>query len=236
MRTEGILYDVSMVIVDGLTTQGLDFLQRYKSNIDIGKLVLYIPDTRASVKLSTNAHCLLSDTTVAVRAVTNVAIPARCEQQILAKVDSVILDRTQTWLIEHSLPACSKLIVARALVSSGPDQSVVVSVMNPSNEPVTLSQGTVLARVQTINDEDNQMSIATIQSEDISPQKYKLLEEMVAVAGGLSKEQRNALFALVLSYEDIFAMDSSDLGYTTIVQHSINTGAPTTSTFTPTLS
>ena len=82
--------------------------------------------------------------------------------------------------------------------------------MNPSNEPVTLSQGTVLARAQTINDEDNQMSFATIQPEDISPQKYKLLEEMVAVADGLSKEQRNALFALVLSYEDIFAMDSSD--------------------------
>jgi len=40
----------------------------------------------------------------------------------------------------------------------------------------------------------------------------------------LTEVQRHQLFALLLEYADVFATDSGDLGSTTCVQHSIETG------------
>ncbi len=41
---------------------------------------------------------------------------------------------------------------------------------------------------------------------------------------GLSEDQRGKFLSLVTAYEDIFAMDSSDLGKSGLLEHAIDTG------------
>ena len=55
--------------------------------------------------------------------------------------------------------------------------------------------------------------------------KHQLLWDMVLRADGLCDEERDALFAMLMSYKDVFATNLSDLGHTTIIQHSIHTGS-----------
>ena len=46
-------------------------------------------------------------------------------------------------------------------------------------------------------------------------------------SGASSQEQKEEFFALLLQYEDIFAMFSSDLGPTSKLNHFISTGSDT---------
>ena len=48
---------------------------------------------------------------------------------------------------------------------------------------------------------------------------------MVQRADGLKDEEAQELFQLLLSFEDVFATDSDDLGRTNLVKHTIDTGS-----------
>lgn len=57
------------------------------------------------------------------------------------------------------------------------------------------------------------------------PQRYhKLLEALNLPACELNAEDMGKLEALLLDFSDVFALNDSELGRTSIVRHSIDTG------------
>ena len=104
---------------------------------------------------------------------------------------------------------------------------IVNSVINVTNEPLTLRQGSLVAKLQCIKDDNIQVAAAISDCEPISEHKKQLLWGLVLKIEGLSEKVRDTLFSLLLSYEDIFSSDSSDLGKTGTVHYTINTGIAT---------
>ena len=240
LHIQGTTFEATVVIAKGLTAEGilgLNFLQQYGCTIDVERRFLSFGGTDLCVQLSIGKRHAppVQDQSplklVAVVAQT-IVIPPHCEQEILVRADFPVQsgEEAQTWLLEHDLPEKSRVIVARTVVSSrGPDEAVVIRVMNSGNEPSTLPTGMKVAQLQSLDVDAISVSTAVDEllsvNPSISESKRQLLWDMVLRADGLSDEERDALFAMLMSYEDVFATNSSDLGHTTIIQYSIHTGS-----------
>ena len=216
--------ECDLLVVDGLTTDGilgLDFLRRHQCVIDFQLKTLNFTGTPISIPLAP-IPVLAAHVSVNAVATVTTTIPAYTEQLITLTANT---ERSGTWLLEQNLPRSSRLQVARAIVDS--EINIVTSVINVTNEPLTLRQGSLVAKLQCIKDDDIQVAAAISDCEPITEHKKQLLWGLVLKTEGLSDKERDTLFSLLLSYEDIFASDSSDLGQTGAVRHTINTGIAT---------
>ena len=122
------------------------------------------------------------------------------------------------------------MAVARSVVSLGEcDRRVpiITRVINPSDNPVTLRKDTVIASMQQLDDDAIKVFSTVEQppSYSISQKKYDMLWDIVQRADDLTKSEGETLFSLLLSFEDVFATDSGDLGHATVVKHTIDTGS-----------
>ena len=155
-------------------------------------------------------------------------VPAWSEMEVLAKADPDGLTATgQTWLLEGSLPVRSRAVVARSLVTiSDSSQTVVVRVVNPSDQPISLHHGSKVAILQEVSDSDIQVAATAIglPASETSEAKRHMLWELSQKSDGLTDPEKQCLFELLLAHEDIFATDSTDLGRTGIVKHKVDTG------------
>ena len=99
--------------------------------------------------------------------------------------------------------------------------------INPSDNPVTLRKDTVIASMQQLDDDAIKVFSTAEQppSYSISQKKYDMLWDIVQRADDLTKSEGDTLFSLLLSFEDVFATDSRDLGHTTVIKHTIDTGS-----------
>ena len=62
-------------------------------------------------------------------------------------------------------------------------------------------------------------------AQQIPEAKHHSLWEMAQKADSLSDSEKQTLYETLMSYEDVFAADSSDLGRTGLFHHSVNTGS-----------
>lgn len=233
----GTGFEVTVIVVDGVAAEGilgLDFLQLHQCSIDIDKRLLYLQN--ASIQVQLDSRKPRGGSTGATGPITAVVaettiVPARSELEVLATAKGAANVGQSTWLLEHSLPEQSKVVVARSIVSleesDGQTTQVVVRLINPSNEIVTLRKDTKVASLQMISDSDVQVLSAVDKPclNDISQQKRNMLWDVVQRTDGLSESEKDSLFMLLMTYEDVFATDSTDMGHTTVIKHTIDTGA-----------
>ena len=226
----GSHFTASIIVVDGLTADailGLDFLKKYNCTIDIGQKSLFLNNGELTVHLmgsdedasaTTPIHAVLHETIV---------LPAKSEAELSTKIDHPIYS-TPLVLVENALLNKSRALVARA-VASPVDQNLIVRVINPTPDPVTLHRGTKIATLEHLQDTD--IMVSTITSNDhrampydnVSPTKRKLLWDTAQEAQDLTENERDELYMLFLAYEDIFASHSNDFGRTGAIKHPINT-------------
>ena len=108
-------------------------------------------------------------------------------------------------------------MVARALVTPS-NQMVPVRVLNPRPEGITVSKGTIIARMEAV-------AVVAATSDSETTPKHQIIEDMVKQIGDhASSVQRAQLQQLLLEFSDIFAGTSNDLGHTDLVKHRIDTG------------
>ena len=70
--------------------------------------------------------------------------------------------------------------------------------------------------------------ISNVGSDTISQEKREMLRGLAETQGaGLTIEQREQFYSLLLTHADIFASSNSDLGRTDKLSHSIHTGDAT---------
>jgi len=109
------------------------------------------------------------------------------------------------------------------------DNKVIVWVLNPHKEPITLHHKSIITQAQRVN-------AVCVVATDASgcPQtnipktleKQQILWKMAQQSQGtLSEDETIAFFELLLKFADIFACSDDVLGCTSILQHSINTEA-----------
>ena len=97
--------------------------------------------------------------------------------------------------MEQNLPRSSRLQVARAIVDS--EINIVTSVINVTNKPLTLRQGSLVAKLQCIKDDDIQVAAAISDCEPITKHKKQLLWGLVLKTERLSDKGRVLFVAFI---------------------------------------
>ena len=130
---------------------------------------------------------------------------------------------------EKTMFSQAGVIVGKTLVDLQGEQ-LPVRVLNLSNEPVQIKKGTLLATCEPVlsvlraNHEEN-LAQANVSKLGPLPTHVKELFERAAVE--LLPCQKDALYALLHDYADIFSQGPQDLGQTNLAKHRVDTGDAT---------
>ena len=217
-----------VLVVDSLLSEGilgLDFLQDNECSVNLakGKDAMYVGPQKVVVPLSSARTKVCECVNVIVAR--TMRIPERSELEISAVTQDPICDGG-TYLLEGVEGGKSSALVARAVVSPI-NNTVVVRVLNPHKEVITLYQNTKIAVMQDVNpicvvtgDGGAREEAALLESE-----KCQMLWEIAQnCQANLSEVEKSDFYQFLLGFEDIFADNHTPLGRTSLMKHSINTG------------
>ena len=139
-----------------------------------------------------------------------IRILGNSELEVMAKMETEVLGRTPTLFLEgRSLSRQPSVLVAAAVVKASGNQQIPIRMVNWAPDPITIYQGVEPAE-HTVK--------------EVSEAKRKLLWDTVErVAANLTTPQRDELYETLLCYEDVLAVDNSDLGCTNRLLHHIDT-------------
>ena len=224
-------YDINIVVAGGLTTEailGLDFLEAHLCILDLGRRTLSLDgcNTIPFRAAPTNKPTI----PLKVSLVESICIPATSELEIMAHVSG--LQGSQACLLEQAQYKRLPVRVARALVTPTVG-GVQVRLLNPAPHQVTIYKDTTIAIMEPVDS----LSICSIPTESTSstsiaspavnvPQqtRERLTHLAFSKSNTLSSTQSEQLFALLMSYGDIFAENADDVGRTKHTEHHIDTG------------
>ena len=168
-----------VLAVDSLVSEGilgLDFLQEHNCTIDLSRQILEVSNGRWKIPLESTRKV---SHPVAVELIQAVNVPARSEMEILGRTQAHVKEGG-TWLMEEKSNCKLKVLVARAVVSPHKD-TVVVHLLNPHSESVTLHEKTKIAEMTELD----AVSIVSTQppgkvgTSSLSDGKRQMLQEMV---------------------------------------------------------
>ena len=210
---------------DVLSSLGFVFLQTEADGVDINLL---------------EPQKVLSAEVGEVRLIGAIRVPARHQKLLRAQVLGCEEELT---LFEPDQGQLSKvgLTMAEAVMQSDGDCCVTLVVQNPSGTPMHLEDGQVLGRAHPVVlcPPDRQDTGVVGEPEPavnrVEPdpaqntacltegQRDRLLAALQMATASLVTDQQQALRALLLEFGDAFALDSSELGSTDLVTHTIDT-------------
>lgn len=216
-----------VVVVSTLTTEailGLDFFHKYRANIDLGEKQLFLGDRGCTIPLlETNRQN--PNTRHCVRALETIKLPPSSEMEVMAYLEEP--PGEGTWLVEGTLERAPAL-VARALVNSNATR-VPVRLLNPRSEPAHVHKGAEIAVLEQVDvpSVTGNIVIGNVVA-TIPQEKQEMLWGLVETHGaGLDAKEREQFYELLLTYSDVFASSSDDLGRTAKLGHTIHTGDAT---------
>ena len=202
---------------------GLDFLQQTQAQINIPSNSLILYDGLLSLPMTSNHR------EIPVFTIRPTTIPPLSEAIFPASIShkkayDFVYTADCDFIIEPSIHApCQTLIVARALIQTQKNSTICCRVLNPSESPIRLQKGTVVAQITPVTvispcsaqtTETNTDTIETLTME----QKMELLAskgislQHTAVQG----QHRENLVNLLVKNLDLFATSLNDLKGTTI--------------------
>ena len=220
-----------VVVVDTLTAEGIlgmDFLRHHQCNINIPDNSLILSQLGITVPLQTP-----TTKTYSVSLIDNIHIPPRCEMETMATSEA-ITNQHRLWLLEGQ-SSIQSLVVVRAVVEPTGSR-FPVRLLNFSDLPCTLHQGTRIGILQQLHESQVHVSAVTptetssidpAQPASVSGEKLKILKQLLDASGStlLTEDQKEAFKSLVLQYADIFFCREDNLGRTSKLCHSIDTGS-----------
>ena len=155
-------------------------------------------------------------------------IPARHSKLVRVTVDQNVASGF-TLLFEPNLPQLHQkgITMSDALIDNNKVATVIVQ--NQGVEPVILDQGYIMGYAHSTNvmisleDEDDKLrpSVKAIQA---SARMEQLWKSLGINKVSLQQKDQAKLKELVAEYSELFAHNSTELGCTTLIEHSINTG------------
>ena len=217
-----------VVVVDTLTAEGIlgmDFLRHHQCNINIPDNSLTLSQLGITVPLQTP-----TTKTYSVSLIDNIHIPPRCEMETMATSEA-ITNQHRLWLLEGQ-SSIQSLVVARAVVEPTGSR-FPVRLLNFSDLPCTLHQGTRIGILQQLHESQVHVSAVTptetssidpAQPASVSGEKQKILKQLLDASGStlLTEDQKEAFKSLVLTS---FFCREDNLGRTSKLCHSIDTGS-----------
>ena len=228
IKLAGEIFNSNLVVADALTAEvilGLDFLEHNNCTIETGQRKLHFIERGISVALQTSRMESARVSHVRVTLGETVRVPASSELEVMARTSAPV--DGGIWLLEKTSSERVPVMVARAVVAPN-ELGIPIRLLNTRTEAVTIHKGKTIATLEGIEEcqigavrEDTTRTEAS----SITQEKQQLLWEIVERIGEhLTEGEKEQLYILLLSYEDVFAASRDDFGRTGRIQHQINTG------------
>ena len=180
----------------------------------------------------------LVNSSLEVKLISAVRVPAQHEKLIKAKVCKKSLDgKVAVFEMDSNFAKDSCVTIDEALVKSSSDNDVTLVLRNSGFHPVCLEEGRVLGTLQeaTLLSLKDDMSWlgeeypTVIRALHAASSKTKnnhkvLLDTLHWKTDSLSEDEAMKLKELLSEYQDVFALNNSELSSTNLVHHHIATG------------
>ena len=228
---EDLTYDVIL---------GRDFLQKFCSKIDFEKgIVKFSPEENPLPFCNAETFNLDDDVVnndvslvCSVHADFSFVIPPETEVVIPARLNSVPKNTTATGVVSprSSLPERYSIFGASELVRVSEDGTIPIRIINPSSQPVKIFRRTSLGDFEEVDPNIATFELNASTPSGTSPSSttaeqqrdYSDLPDLSdSVLGDDDKIKFKELFN---KYRDIFAFSDDQLGRTSLIQHTIDTG------------
>ena len=162
-----------------------------------------------------------------IRLLNATRIPSGYQKMVRAKVEGHTCESMSLFTpvrMEHGLE------MADGVVDVKDSPCVVLVLQNHGTTPVKLKKGCVLGNVVPVTEYSPGAPSAEAVVRDITAETDStirhdaLLQQLDLKIDHLSAKEQQLLTDLILAYSDVFALDASELGTTTVVNHTIDTG------------
>ena len=226
----GQKFIVSAIVVESLQMPailGIDFLESNKCVIDTGSKSLQIKGVKQPIPLQQPGDTPTKPSCIWAILPKTIRIPGNSEMEVMAKLGGACQGET-LYVEGRSMPHQPSILVAAAVVSPGESQEIPIRLVNWAPDSVTIYKGT---RVATLEEMNSDIIVSEVKptrepTGEVSEKKLELLRATVAsTSGSLTTQQQDKLLQLLLCYEDVFAVNDSNLGCTSRLQHHIDTGS-----------
>lgn len=190
---------------------GLDFLQNYQCNIDM---------KYGTLKCGREEIPIKGGATGKVYCLRNTKIPPRAQTLIPIRLPECKGGEPRRCAVVEKLEKETSWLPARTLV--GPTQETFMPVLNPTNEEIMIKKGTSVGLCEEISWLRTCSNFSgNVTKECKDEQISKLLEDCQQ---DLTRTQRERASNLLVNYLDLFSKGDNDIGRTSLVKHTINTG------------
>ena len=208
-----------VVVTDNLATEGIlgiDFLGHNRCVIDLSAGTLTLADGKVIPML--HKASIKHD----IRIATNIRIPPRSEIEVTGNSHSL---PSGIWLLEgQPLSSHRSVVAARAVLKSSTD-SVPVRLLNTGDQTVVIHKGTKLGELEEVEEwQIGNVSEQADLGDLVTPEKRDILLRLAESSTSTSQVEKTSLASLLLQYADIFAGPGEQLGRTTKLKHTIDTG------------
>ena len=171
-----------------------------------------------------------------VRLACRVVIPAYHEVLVVGTIDGRQRETGDEAYLVEPFPSMSRkqaLAGARTLVCPGVHKEVPMRWFNLSGKPITLQQGTAVARAEVVPGEPVVASLMEEDEVDLgvmtgdpngvigAETETEILRKLAAESDGTPQEQE-ALYDQLVAYRDVFSLHG-ELGRTGVLEHTIHT-------------
>ena len=223
---------------------GSDFFQQYGCQIHYDTGTFVVGDAEIPIR-----YCKVTPSVCRLYLCAEVEVEPGTEQVLGARLEEGYEQNTGSpGILEGSkeLKGKSEICIARSLVVPRAGQALV-RVANFSDRPIKIRSDVPIAEYHPISSVNGSIISIGVDSESKSNsrphascstidstvgkseqtkgegEKWRTICEQQNLEG-LSEGQKEQFSSLVKEYEDIFAMNSSDLGKSDLMEHEINTG------------
>lgn len=206
---------------DGIV--GLDLLQSQGCQIDLGKNRIMINGETVEC-YQKDDHYVPSCCRVEIKE--NVVIPPETEIILPGTLETRI--KGWTGIVEPNVSFIQKsgLLVAKSLVNVNSDQ-IPIRVVNLSSKSCTVYKNTTAAYIEAVQYGQDEIveTVNTVYTEDLTGEVPNHLKDVYQRAcDNLSLQQQKQVKDLLIKHQSVFSKDSSDIGRTNLVEHTIDTG------------
>ncbi len=227
LELEGEKFTTPIVVVSPLTSEailGLDFLQGQQASIDLASKKLRLKGGKCDLPFR-DPTSLQGPSEIAVWAVRTVEVPPRSVLEVMASFETPV---EGVWLLQEAKRKRLPAAVACALVEPT-STTVPVRILNSKEEQVTVYAGMTLGTLESVEPPTRLGAVDTVSGEEpaatVEVDKQEMLWSLVEQSGQeLSSGEKELFYQLLLSYEDVIAGSTADLGRTDRLRHLIHTG------------
>ena len=197
---------------------GMDFLQKYKADLQISRQTLKTSQGKIRVSKQKVYNC------ARIRTCEKTVVPPNSEVFVECQSDRQLSD--SVGLVEPAKYLKSKgVLVAKSLVNPNNDK-VVLSVLNLSKKPVKLEPEAIIGKINTVDGivsiEQSKKNLDSIsECEDKLPEHLEMLVDKSS--SKLTESERNSVKNLLAQFQDIFVGPDGELGQTDLTTHKIDT-------------